>query len=86
MSEKEIDAYMNTFRDMEDALKHIEDEHRKSDKMPKQDFGPRLAQFSVVQKLMIKQLKMIGEQLTRMNNIFTAQASDPEPITDAVAQ
>ncbi len=78
MSDAEVDIYMQNFDRMAVDLTVLEEEHRKGEKIPKQEFGQRLAQYSNVQKMLIKYNKMVLDQLRHMNNIFAA----PEP-TDA---
>jgi len=70
MSDAEINIYMQNFELMDADLKTLEEEHKKGEKIPKQDFGPRLAHYSNVQKMLIRQHKLVLEQLRHMNNIF----------------
>ncbi len=75
-SEQELDLYVQTFTALTEQIKVIEEEHKKGDHLPKSEFGPRMAQITIVQRMLIKQNKMMIDQLARMNNIFSAPAAE----------
>lgn len=77
-SDQELDLYMQAFEELSTQIKLAEEEHKKGDRFPKSDFGPRMAQISSVQRLLIKQNKMLLEQLARMNNIFNLSAESAD--------
>ena len=77
-SDQELDLYMQAFEELSTQIRLIEEEHKKGERMPKSEFGPRMAQINIVQRQLIKHNKMMLEQLARMNNIFNLSAETTE--------